>query len=1196
MSALLEWLPNLLLVGLVWFLYKQFANSQTYRRLVRSLSNDVMTNWRLVLLGITGIVLSVASGWTTWDGMTNFTRSPLLSLLITFGIQGIMLIAAWLIGETFAQSFTGKGAKAAGSIVGALFGVFAVIVIGLLAALLFFPKESVRAWTYLSQSLQAAIEATVILTLGLILLAGAIYALGRGEVIAPYVRGTKVIMRNLPLWIMFLACMATSVFFSFDSLFSTIFPQDERARAAELRVRNHVQGVIADVGVRIRERRKEAIEDLFESKGWVSFNSDLTRLVEQSTGASEAVKQLKLQRVQVRTEAEQHERLAISSATVERESLLAEKARLDAEIESVRGNRPPEQIQIEQLEKQLQEKRSQIIAAETAMKGEERGVRGTGKAGRGPEWRKLKNNVADLKLDEDELNSRLAVATRRLKRIGDQTSANRKRLGEIAKRLAALGVEARAAEERLKVQGQASQNDLTADLDAAGGLKALERERAQLRREPTRVSFDKLQTLCGSLLATVRTVPQLRAGTEDINCQPKAASDAAARVFSFNDALAAYREQCAVGERVAGGTADSLLQHGSTCIQESRLSGNDTEEFRGALNRAALNRDDKAHRFVVTVNAFSDGNRLAYLALAIAIAIDGLVFMSGLFGANAVRSPLADAPIDKSRTAVQLETTVNNSLGPEGAYRYSTARLVLESMRPITPEDGYMAQVDLSVYGETEAARIRNVLNAGATLNLVDSHTANPNLFRVRSEFFEYLNLVCERQLQTDSELREELRLDGQKSEKRREEEHQLEEAARQIELLLEAATEPHHRAGAESALRSMRPLTDHEDYTNYIDVPDAIERYNQVVRQIFNSVTREVIPPRSRNDDQIVDLPPDTTLQLQQIMIAYEDTLRHILNVGATRRAALHGKGKGNGTAGAVRRAVSHDKSKGDEFFLISPEFHRALVMLRKKAIDHGQESLDVVVRNRALDIVQPTLLGETSVTSLPKHVTEIPPELDFNETPAIADARDLRSWLTDGEQIAGDQITILRDRIIEDFCRRLGIDMTWYQNVEVSRGTAKLAETRNMLQRVANQSNALASRISGIVQNKKMELEEARKHFVSFYGPNNPGLVHDVADELGELIGALAIPKIRDEIGKEVRSVYELRERIGSPIITDDGTEQLQVQEEYGLREAFQTIAEFEQSPQINEQLPDLIMALADANKILKSSLAAPEASGRA
>ncbi len=41
-----------------------------------------------------------------------------------------------------------------------------------------------------------------------------------------------------------------------------------------------------------------------------------------------------------------------------------------------------------------------------------------------------------------------------------------------------------------------------------------------------------------------------------------------------------------------------------------------------------LNRDDKAHNFVVSLNAFQDGNRLAYLALAIAIGIDSLIFMA----------------------------------------------------------------------------------------------------------------------------------------------------------------------------------------------------------------------------------------------------------------------------------------------------------------------------------------------------------------------------------------------------------------------------------------------------------------------------------------------------------------------------------------------------------------------------------------
>ena len=68
-----------------------------------------------------------------------------------------------------------------------------------------------------------------------------------------------------------------------------------------------------------------------------------------------------------------------------------------------------------------------------------------------------------------------------------------------------------------------------------------------------------------------------------------------------------------------------------------------------------MNRDDKAHRFVVTWNAFLDGNRLAYLALVLAIGVDALVFMAGLFGAASVKSPLSDVPSFKARSAEQLQ-------------------------------------------------------------------------------------------------------------------------------------------------------------------------------------------------------------------------------------------------------------------------------------------------------------------------------------------------------------------------------------------------------------------------------------------------------------------------------------------------------------------------------------------------------------
>ena len=91
------------------------------------------------------------------------------------------------------------------------------------------------------------------------------------------------------------------------------------------------------------------------------------------------------------------------------------------------------------------------------------------------------------------------------------------------------------------------------------------------------------------------------------------------------------------------------------CLSDSGLPSKETDELRTKISYVEMNRDDKAHRFVVTWNAFQDGNRLAYLALAIAIGIDSLIFMTGLFGANAVRSPLSDVPSMKARNSQQLK-------------------------------------------------------------------------------------------------------------------------------------------------------------------------------------------------------------------------------------------------------------------------------------------------------------------------------------------------------------------------------------------------------------------------------------------------------------------------------------------------------------------------------------------------------------
>ena len=103
-------------------------SSGFFKRLFRIIEEMMFSNWQLALLGATAIALSLASGYTTFDGLRNFTSAPLLSVLIAFGIQGVMLIVAWLIGESFATGMNqriagGRGFTAREAIIGMLLGV-----------------------------------------------------------------------------------------------------------------------------------------------------------------------------------------------------------------------------------------------------------------------------------------------------------------------------------------------------------------------------------------------------------------------------------------------------------------------------------------------------------------------------------------------------------------------------------------------------------------------------------------------------------------------------------------------------------------------------------------------------------------------------------------------------------------------------------------------------------------------------------------------------------------------------------------------------------------------------------------------------------------------------------------------------------------------------------------------------------------
>ncbi|MEM9027044.1 MAG: hypothetical protein AAGC70_01600 [Pseudomonadota bacterium] len=811
---------------------------------LRRLTSEVITsNWRLALLGATGIVLSVASGWTTWDGMRNFTQEPVLSLLITFGIQGVMLIVAWLIGESFATGMVQRpaprtvgvpggartdptearallsiGPRAVGTALGTAIGLILFAILAVMTLQVFGADE---AGFVDSQTLSGASNQLLFAVALVVIFAAILFGAG-SAVWSEYAQAARIMVRSAVLWLMFLACMATSVFFSFDSLFSTIFPQDERKRAAELRAQNQVAGVVNDISNIATKRRIQEAESLFTADGWARYESELNAVTRVANRAPEAIRkqiaaELEVQRQRVATLEEKK-----ASARSGQAGLAANKIRLTEELSRVQAARPEAAAKVGEfkgvvstIERRLDEQRAVVLA-------EERGVEGSGKVGRGPMWRAARAEQAKIMAELEVAKRRLKGHNDRLVTIDKRISTIKAELAQSDGDLARLNGEAQTADQLISVAKTNDNASNIVNVDPAAGVAALERARQTFRQSPTQATLLSIQTRCQSLQNAALKVQTLRDEAARVNCDPGSASEAAARVFALNTGIQTLEAKCIGGDKLPQtGGADALFAFARGCVQDSGLPSDATDELRTRINLIELNRDDKAHRFVVTVNAFEDGNKLAYLALAIAIAIDAMVFMSGLFGANAVRSPLSDVPSHKGRSAQQLEAIVENALMP---HTFENATMTLERIQPISHAAGTLSlggwthEAVIPVADTAERARLIKVLNAGATIGAVARDPEHADRFIVRGEFVEFLSIVAKKAFTGDQD---KVRL-------------------AELKKILVVALQPYVGDHAEIVLGYLRPISERDGYSCEVcihrDIDDPSDRF--IVQKAINAGT----------------------------------------------------------------------------------------------------------------------------------------------------------------------------------------------------------------------------------------------------------------------------------------------------------------------------------------------------------------------
>src|SRR5215813_186884 len=277
-----QYYPYLLAGAVLWMVCANHA-------IRHGIEKALAENWQLTLLASTGVALSLASAYTTFDGLRNFTSAPLLSVFISFGIQGVMLIVAWLIGESFAvglnqRAADGRRIRLVDAAVGMALGL---ALIGLVFYWFLHQYNAVNLTDHgLRADLAKLADVSVYFLIALVLVGMMAFGFRRGgDISTPYVQSLRLIVKNAVLCVMFLASMAASVFFSFDSHFNAIFPAEQRKRAAEIRTTNQIGGVVADVGALTQTRQLEEADRLFDTDGWKAYDRQLAMLAQAAQGA-----------------------------------------------------------------------------------------------------------------------------------------------------------------------------------------------------------------------------------------------------------------------------------------------------------------------------------------------------------------------------------------------------------------------------------------------------------------------------------------------------------------------------------------------------------------------------------------------------------------------------------------------------------------------------------------------------------------------------------------------------------------------------------------------------------------------------------------------------------------------------------------------------------------------------------------------
>jgi hypothetical protein len=634
------------------------------RHLLRRLQVQLLERPSLALVLAAIVALSLASAERTFRGMQNFTHVTVLSALITFGVQILMLVLAWRIGDVWATD-----REVGASILTRSQGAKSISLFA-------------RLWRLIAHNFFA---------------------------------------RNFLLFASFAICALICVFFSFDAFYRAISTQTQRDLAAKDQALKLWRELDADLSGRLAAQQDAVAAQLASGPAWKEYADRINAVITAATGKTflEA-EAAQAETVKARWETEQKQRNAVAA---NRDQLEDENKDLTRQLGDLNKDRDKLDASLKQQSKAIADKqdeadRTRILRDNEATDGNQRlNDKNKLDVGRGPRYRRydailtsLLHELEDLRAQQARLKTELDANTNSRNELQHKLDDNNQKLKNDQTQLnGSRGDVAGPAAGAQKAEDEA---------------RKLSPVLATFTNKRTPDSWSAIEQQCDRVVELIREVPGYADNANKLDCSPSQPTRATAEsLLSLEKRREDFRTNCsnAAPQDLA---FIQVVDGARRCLQIAQMP-KESAQYADKLNALREEQDPNAHTFNKTIAGFKYGDNMAYLAVVIAAGLDGLIFIAGMWGARASASQLtrtgaatASEIDDHAEMMMAVEIRPESERPPEGwpeppgVYK---ARIFTRHLEPYAASDSPDLTCRISYRGLTESEReaVSSVLKIG---------------------------------------------------------------------------------------------------------------------------------------------------------------------------------------------------------------------------------------------------------------------------------------------------------------------------------------------------------------------------------------------------------------------------------------------------------------------------------------------------